>query len=164
MLFLLLCLPSFRIFFLTWLTFSSVLPRQYFFPNSPPSSRQLIFFICFSLSQLPQTTFIFFPTKPSPSSRNLPLPHHSIPNTSSPTLPLPQLTFSSIICLQELTILLYLLATRATGAVQAMIYKKVLRLKTGGERLSAQVINFSNNDMERLFEACISCVFVTGKP
>ncbi|XP_050696667.1 ATP-binding cassette sub-family C member 5-like isoform X1 [Eriocheir sinensis] len=55
-------------------------------------------------------------------------------------------------------------ATRITGAVQAMIYKKVLRLKTGGERLSAQIINFSNNDMERLFEACLSCVFITAMP
>ncbi|KAG7166923.1 ATP-binding cassette sub-family C member 11-like [Homarus americanus] len=51
-----------------------------------------------------------------------------------------------------------------TGAVQAMMYKKVLKLKTGGERLSAQIINFSNNDMERLFEACISCAFITAMP
>ncbi|XP_042225839.1 multidrug resistance-associated protein 5-like isoform X2 [Homarus americanus] len=55
-------------------------------------------------------------------------------------------------------------ATRVTGAVQAMMYKKVLKLKTGGERLSAQIINFSNNDMERLFEACISCAFITAMP
>ncbi|XP_069952910.1 ATP-binding cassette sub-family C member 12 isoform X2 [Cherax quadricarinatus] len=55
-------------------------------------------------------------------------------------------------------------ATRVTGAVQAMMYKKVLKLKTGGERLSAQIVNFSNNDMERLFEACISCVFITAMP
>ncbi|XP_045623977.2 ATP-binding cassette sub-family C member 12 isoform X1 [Procambarus clarkii] len=55
-------------------------------------------------------------------------------------------------------------ATRVTGAVQALMYKKVLRLRTGGERLSAQIINFSNNDMERLFEACISCVFITAMP
>ncbi|KAK7082304.1 Multidrug resistance-associated protein 5, partial [Halocaridina rubra] len=55
-------------------------------------------------------------------------------------------------------------ATRVTGAIQAIMYKKVLKLKTGGERLSAQVINFCNNDMERLFEACISCVFITAMP
>ncbi|KAK8395732.1 hypothetical protein O3P69_005668 [Scylla paramamosain] len=55
-------------------------------------------------------------------------------------------------------------AARVTGAMQAVMYKKVLRLRTGGERLSAQIINFSNNDMERLFEACISCVFITAMP
>ncbi|XP_064086924.1 ATP-binding cassette sub-family C member 5-like isoform X2 [Macrobrachium nipponense] len=55
-------------------------------------------------------------------------------------------------------------ATRVTGAIQALMYKKILKLKTGGERLSAQIINFCNNDMERLFEACISCVFLTAMP
>lgn len=55
-------------------------------------------------------------------------------------------------------------ATRITGAVQALIYKKVMKLKTGGEKLSAQIINFSNNDMERLFEASISCTFLTAMP
>ncbi|XP_068243109.1 ATP-binding cassette sub-family C member 5-like isoform X2 [Palaemon carinicauda] len=55
-------------------------------------------------------------------------------------------------------------ATRVTGSIQALMYKKILKLKTGGERLSAQIINFCNNDMERLFEACISCVFLTAMP
>ncbi|XP_071525767.1 ATP-binding cassette sub-family C member 5-like isoform X3 [Panulirus ornatus] len=55
-------------------------------------------------------------------------------------------------------------ATRVTGAVQAILYKKALKLRTGSERLSAQLVNFCNNDMERLFEACISCVFITAMP
>lgn len=52
--------------------------------------------------------------------------------------------------------------SRLTGALQALIYKKILTLKTGGENLSAQVINISSNDMERIDEACISCVFLIG--
>ncbi|CAL4069089.1 unnamed protein product, partial [Meganyctiphanes norvegica] len=55
-------------------------------------------------------------------------------------------------------------ATRVTGAVQALIYKKSLKLKVGGERLSAQITNFCNNDMERLFEATISSTFITAMP
>lgn len=54
--------------------------------------------------------------------------------------------------------------SRLAGALQALVYKKTLTLKTGGENLAAQVINFSTNDMERIFEACISCVFLVEVP
>ncbi|XP_068202671.1 ATP-binding cassette sub-family C member 5-like isoform X2 [Palaemon carinicauda] len=54
--------------------------------------------------------------------------------------------------------------SRLAGALQALVYKKTLTLKTGGENLAAQVINFSTNDMERIFEACLSCVFLIEVP
>lgn len=47
--------------------------------------------------------------------------------------------------------------------MQSMIYQKVLTLKTGGEKLSAQLTNIVTNDMERLFESIISAVFLTGE-
>ncbi|KAB7497030.1 Multidrug resistance-associated protein 5 [Armadillidium nasatum] len=55
-------------------------------------------------------------------------------------------------------------ATRVTGGIQSMVYRKVLKLKTGGEKLSAQLTNILTNDMERLFEAVISSVFLTASP
>ncbi|XP_076037140.1 ATP-binding cassette sub-family C member 5-like isoform X2 [Oratosquilla oratoria] len=55
-------------------------------------------------------------------------------------------------------------ATRVIGGIQGVIFRKALKLRTGGEKLSAQIVNFSNNDMERLFEASISCVFLTAMP
>ncbi|KAK7074923.1 hypothetical protein SK128_015441 [Halocaridina rubra] len=55
-------------------------------------------------------------------------------------------------------------SSRLTGALQALMYKKTLTLKTGGENLSAQVVNICSNDMERIFEASVSGTFLVDVP
>ncbi|XP_066955738.1 LOW QUALITY PROTEIN: ATP-binding cassette sub-family C member 5-like [Macrobrachium rosenbergii] len=55
-------------------------------------------------------------------------------------------------------------SSRLGGALQALVYKKTLTLKTRGENTAAQVINFSSSDMERIFEACMSSVFLVEVP
>uniref|UniRef100_A0A6A7FUX9 ATP-binding cassette transporter sub-family C member 5 n=1 Tax=Hirondellea gigas TaxID=1518452 RepID=A0A6A7FUX9_9CRUS len=55
-------------------------------------------------------------------------------------------------------------AMRTVGALQAMVFHKVLRLQYGGEDLSGHVANIINNDMERIMEAVISIVFLASLP
>ncbi|CAL4079407.1 unnamed protein product, partial [Meganyctiphanes norvegica] len=55
-------------------------------------------------------------------------------------------------------------AVRTTGAIQGVIYKKLLKLRTGGDKLSAKVLNFCNNDMERIFEAAIAAAMFPAIP
>ncbi|PSN51489.1 Multidrug resistance-associated protein 5 [Blattella germanica] len=45
-------------------------------------------------------------------------------------------------------------ATRVQGAMQHLIYKKMLLLRSGGERVLGQVLTFCTNEQERLYEAC----------
>ncbi|XP_064096372.1 ATP-binding cassette sub-family C member 12-like [Macrobrachium nipponense] len=54
-------------------------------------------------------------------------------------------------------------SSRLGGALQALVYKKILTLRTRGD-LAAQLINFSSSDMERIFEACMSSVFLVEVP
>ncbi|KAK3873866.1 hypothetical protein Pcinc_021157 [Petrolisthes cinctipes] len=53
---------------------------------------------------------------------------------------------------------------KVTGGVQGLIYNKVLKLMTGGEKLTAQVVNVCNNDMERISEAVHSIGFTISGP
>ncbi|XP_068202669.1 ATP-binding cassette sub-family C member 5-like [Palaemon carinicauda] len=69
-----------------------------------------------------------------------------------------------IMCYNAVNIMGIHNGSRLAGALQALVYKKTLTLKTGGENLAAQVINFSTNDMERILEASLSCVFLIEVP
>jgi hypothetical protein len=56
-----------------------------------------------------------------------------------------------------------LAAVRVQGAVQHLIYKKMLLLRSGGERVLGQVLTYCTNEQERLFEACHMGVLLLGK-
>ncbi|KAJ4445532.1 hypothetical protein ANN_12212 [Periplaneta americana] len=61
-------------------------------------------------------------------------------------------------------------AIRVQGAMQHLIYKKMLLLRSGGEKVLGQVLTFCTNEQERLFEAChmgvllLGMYTLTGKP
>ncbi|KAJ9585510.1 hypothetical protein L9F63_002711, partial [Diploptera punctata] len=55
-------------------------------------------------------------------------------------------------------------AIRVQGAVQHLIYKKMLLLRSGGEKVLGQVLTFCTNEQERLFEACHMGVLLLGTP
>ena len=48
-------------------------------------------------------------------------------------------------------------AFRASGALQLMIYRKMLRMRVTSEQVLGKMVNICMNDMERLFDA-----FTTG--
>lgn len=54
-------------------------------------------------------------------------------------------------------------AIRVQGAMQHLIYKKTLLLRSGGEKILGQVLTFCTNEQERLFEACHMSVVLLGK-
>ena len=54
-------------------------------------------------------------------------------------------------------------AIRVQGAVQHLIYKKMLLLRSGGEKILGQVLTFCTNEQERLFEACHMGILLLGK-
>jgi hypothetical protein len=54
-------------------------------------------------------------------------------------------------------------AIRVQGAMQHLIYKKILLLRSGGEKILGQVLTFCTNEQERLFEACHMGVLLFGK-
>jgi hypothetical protein len=56
-----------------------------------------------------------------------------------------------------------LTAIRVQGAVQHLIYKKMLLLRSGGERVLGQVLTFCTNEQERLFEACHMGILLLSK-
>lgn len=47
--------------------------------------------------------------------------------------------------------------------MQHLVYKKMLLLRSGGERVLGQVITFVTNEQERIFEACHMGVLLLGK-
>ncbi|XP_046999518.1 ATP-binding cassette sub-family C member 5-like isoform X1 [Schistocerca americana] len=55
-------------------------------------------------------------------------------------------------------------ATRVQGAMQHLIYKKMLLLRTGGDRVLGQILTFVTNEQERIFEACHMGVLLLGTP
>ncbi|XP_033609843.1 multidrug resistance-associated protein 5 isoform X2 [Cryptotermes secundus] len=55
-------------------------------------------------------------------------------------------------------------AIRVQGAVQHLIYKKMLLLRSGGERVLGQVLTFCTNEQERLFEACHMGILLLTTP
>lgn len=55
-------------------------------------------------------------------------------------------------------------AIRVQGAMQHLIYKKTLLLRSGGEKILGQVLTFCTNEQERLFEACHMSVVLLGTP
>lgn len=55
-------------------------------------------------------------------------------------------------------------AIRVQGAVQHLIYKKMLLLRSGGEKILGQVLTFCTNEQERLFEACHMGILLLGTP
>jgi hypothetical protein len=54
-------------------------------------------------------------------------------------------------------------AVRVQGAVQHLIYKKVLWLRSGGEKIRGEVLTFCTNEQERLFAACHKGALLFGK-
>ncbi|GLH12006.1 Multidrug resistance-associated protein 5 [Gryllus bimaculatus] len=55
-------------------------------------------------------------------------------------------------------------AIRVQGAMQFLVYKKMLMLRSGGERVLGQILTFCTNEQERLFEACHMGVLMFGTP
>ncbi|XP_071446221.1 ATP-binding cassette sub-family C member 5-like [Hetaerina americana] len=55
-------------------------------------------------------------------------------------------------------------AVRLQGALQFLIYKKMLLLHSGGEKALSQVITFCTNEQERIFEAVSMGVLILGTP
>ncbi|XP_046390511.1 ATP-binding cassette sub-family C member 5-like [Ischnura elegans] len=53
---------------------------------------------------------------------------------------------------------------RVQGALQFLIYKKMLLLHSGGEKALSQVITFCTNEQERIFEAVSMGVLILGTP
>jgi hypothetical protein len=47
--------------------------------------------------------------------------------------------------------------------MQHLVYKKMLLLRSGGEKILGQVLTFCTNEQERLFEACHMGVLLFGK-
>jgi len=52
---------------------------------------------------------------------------------------------------------------RVEGAIQCMIYDKMLRLRNGGEAVLSQAITFCTNDQERIFECVTGGVLAFGQ-
>ena len=59
--------------------------------------------------------------------------------------------------------LILISAARLNGAIQGVIYKKLVSLKNGGDNLSAQISNIITNDLERVTEAVVSACFMSGE-
>lgn len=59
--------------------------------------------------------------------------------------------------------IVFTLATRVQGSVQHLVYKKMLLLRSGGEKALGQVITFCTNEQERVFEAVHMGVLILGK-
>lgn len=55
-------------------------------------------------------------------------------------------------------------AIRIQGSIQHLVYKKMLLLRSGGERALGQVITFCTNEQERVFEAAHMGVLILGTP
>ncbi|KAK3927988.1 Multidrug resistance-associated protein 5 [Frankliniella fusca] len=55
-------------------------------------------------------------------------------------------------------------AIRIQGSIQHLVYKKMLLLRSGGERALGQVITFCTNEQERIFEAAHMGVLILGTP
>lgn len=55
-------------------------------------------------------------------------------------------------------------AIRLQGSIQHLVYKKMLLLRSGGERALGQVITFCTNEQERVFEAAHMGVLILGTP
>ncbi|KAG8233856.1 hypothetical protein J437_LFUL006879 [Ladona fulva] len=53
---------------------------------------------------------------------------------------------------------------RVQGALQLLIYKKMLLLHSGGEKALSQVLTFCTNEQERIFEAVAMGVLILGTP
>jgi len=51
---------------------------------------------------------------------------------------------------------------RLQGAMQLMMYEKMLRLKTGGEKILSQTLTFCSNDQQRIFECVTGGVLAVG--
>ncbi|GAB6032452.1 Multidrug resistance-associated protein 5 [Chamberlinius hualienensis] len=52
----------------------------------------------------------------------------------------------------------------AQAAVQVLVYDKVLTIKTGGERLLAEVINYTTTDIERIYMSMQMVMTIVGTP
>lgn len=52
----------------------------------------------------------------------------------------------------------------AQGAVQVLVYDKVLKIKTGGEKLLAEVVNYSTTDIERIYQSMQLSMLIVGAP
>ncbi|XP_034256173.1 multidrug resistance-associated protein 5-like [Thrips palmi] len=55
-------------------------------------------------------------------------------------------------------------AIRIQGSIQHLVYKKMLLLRSGGERTLGQIITFCTNEQERVFEAAHMGVLILGTP
>lgn len=54
------------------------------------------------------------------------------------------------------------LGMRIEGAMQFMTYEKMLRLRSGGDRVLSRAITFCTNDQERIFECVAGGVLAFG--
>ncbi|XP_023223764.1 multidrug resistance-associated protein 5-like [Centruroides sculpturatus] len=54
--------------------------------------------------------------------------------------------------------------TRLQGALQILLYKKLLRMRVVGEKQAGQIVNFYTNDIERLFESVVTGVLALATP
>ncbi|XP_067124016.1 ATP-binding cassette sub-family C member 5-like isoform X2 [Centruroides vittatus] len=54
--------------------------------------------------------------------------------------------------------------TRFQGALQILLYKKLLRMRVVGEKQAGQIVNFYTNDIERLFESVVTGVLALATP
>lgn len=50
------------------------------------------------------------------------------------------------------------------GALQVLIYEKVLRIKSGGEKLTAEVVNHCTSDVERVYQSMQMTQMIVGSP